>query len=169
MSSDPSRALLQITKHTVASLEYTLTNDSGEVLDTTSGRGPLAYVHGTESIIPGLESELDGKGAGDAFKIRIEPAQAYGERNDQMVQTVARDQMPDGELEIGMQLQAQNEDGGAFLVTVVEVGEAEVKLDANHPLAGVALNFDVKVLEVRAATSEEVEHGHPHGPGGHDH
>ena len=160
---------MEITKHSVAALEYTLTNDQGEVLDSTQGRGPLAYVHGTESIIPGLEAELEGKAAGDAFQVRIAPTEAYGERNEEMVQSVARDQLPTGELEVGMQLQAQSEGGDAFLVTVVEVGESEVKLDANHPLAGVALNFDVKVVEVRSASEEEIAHGHPHGPGGHQH
>jgi FKBP-type peptidyl-prolyl cis-trans isomerase SlyD len=160
---------MQITKHSVASLEYTLTNDQGEVLDTTSGRGPLAYIHGTESIIPGLEQELDGKQPGDAFQVRIDPASAYGERDENMVQSVARTQMPDGELEVGMQLQAQSDDGNAFLVTVTEVADDQVTLDANHPLAGVALNFDVKVVDVRTATEDELAHGHPHGPGGHDH
>ena len=159
---------MQITNHSVASLEYTLTNDEGEVLDTTSGRGPLAYIHGTESIIPGLERELDGKEAGAEFKIRIAPEEAYGMHDERMVQTVARDQMPDGELELGAQLQAQN-DQGSFVVTVIEVNEAEVKLDANHPLAGMALNFEVKVTEVREATEDELSHGHPHGPGGHEH
>ena len=160
---------MQITKHSVASLEYTLTNDQGEVLDTTSGRGPLAYIHGTESIIPGLEQELDGKQPGDAFQVRIDPAAAYGERDENMVQSVSRAQMPDGELEVGMQLQAQSDDGNAFLVTVTEVAGDEVTLDANHPLAGVALNFEVKVVDVRTATEDELAHGHPHGPGGHDH
>lgn len=160
---------MQITKHSVASLEYTLTNDEGEVLDSTQGRGPLAYVHGTESIIPGLERELDGKRAGDTFQVRIAPAEAYGERNEEMVQSVPREQMPADELELGMQLEAQGEDGQGFLVTVIDLSETDVVLDANHPLAGVALNFDVQVVDVRAATREEVEHGHPHGPGGHSH
>jgi len=159
---------MQIAKHTVVSIEYQLTTDEGEVLDTSSGHGPLAYVHGAGGIIPGLEAELEGKQQGDAFKVRIEPEQAYGLREDRMVQVVPRADLPPGVLEVGMQLQGQTE-GGSLVLTVVEVKEQEVLLDGNHPLAGIALNFDITVAEVRAATSEEVEHGHVHGPGGHEH
>ncbi len=160
---------MQITQNAVASIEYTLTDDSGEVIDTSKGQGPLTYLHGTGSLIPGLESELEGKGVGDAFKVRVEPDQAYGQRNDEMVQDVSRDQLPpDLDIQIGMQLQAQTEQG-MHVVTVVGVKEAQVRLDANHPLAGVTLNFDVEIVEVREATGEELEHGHVHGPGGHEH
>ena len=159
---------MQIAKHTVVAIEYSLTTDEGEVLDTSSGRGPLAYLHGVGGIVPGLEEELEGKEQGDAFKVRLEPDKAYGERDENMVQTVPRGELPPGELAVGMQLQAQNEQG-TFLLTIVEVGEEQVRLDGNHPLAGVPLNFEVTVGEVRAATSEEIEHGHPHGPEGHEH
>ena len=94
---------------------------------------------------------------------------AYGERDDNMIQTVTRDQMPEGaEIEVGMQLQAESE-SGVHVVTVVGVEENEIRLDANHPLAGVALNFEVKVVEVRDATADELKHGHVHGAGGHQH
>jgi FKBP-type peptidyl-prolyl cis-trans isomerase SlyD len=160
---------MEITKHKVALIEYELTDDSGEVLDTSKGRGPLGYVHGVGSLIPGLESELEGKTGGDAFKIRVEPENAYGERIDEMVQAVPRTEMPaDVDITVGMQFQAQTP-SGAHVVTVIELSDETVTLDANHPLAGVHLNFDVTVVEVREATEEEVEHGHPHGPGGHDH
>ena len=160
---------MQITKDTVASIDYTLTDDDGQVLDTSEGRAPLPYLHGRGGIIPGLEQELEGKQAGDAFKVSIEPENAYGPRNEQMVQTVPRTQMPEGmNPEIGQQLQVQGPNG-KFLVTVTEVNETEIRLDANHPLAGVRLTFDVTVREVREATAEELEHGHVHGPGGHEH
>jgi len=160
---------MEITKHTVATIEYELTDDEGEVLDSSQGTGPLTYVHGVGSIIPGLETELEGKTSGDAFKVRVAPENAYGERIDEMVQRVSRTQMPaDVEIEVGMQFQAQTADA-VHVVTVIEVDAENVTLDANHPLAGVPLNFDVKVVEVRPATEEEIEHGHVHGPGGHEH
>jgi FKBP-type peptidyl-prolyl cis-trans isomerase SlyD len=160
---------MQISKHTVAMIEYELTDDSGEVLDTSKGRGPLGYVHGVGSLIPGLESELEGKTGGDAFKVKVAPENAYGERVDEMVQAIPRSEMPaDVDITVGMQFQAESP-SGAQVVTVVGIDDETVTLDANHPLAGVSLNFDVQVLEVREASEEEIEHGHPHGPGGHEH
>jgi FKBP-type peptidyl-prolyl cis-trans isomerase SlyD len=160
---------MQITKHTVALIEYELTDDSGEVLDSSKGSEPLGYVHGVGSLIPGLESELEGKTGGDGFKVRIAPENAYGERNTEMVQAVPRSEMPaDVDITVGMQFQAQTPSGN-HVVTVVEIADETVTLDATHPLAGVSLNFDVTVVEVREASEEEVEHGHPHGPGGHEH
>ncbi|MHC5210469.1 MAG: FKBP-type peptidyl-prolyl cis-trans isomerase [Planctomycetota bacterium] len=160
---------MKIAKNAVAALEYTLKDDAGEVLDTSQGRDPLAYIHGIGNLIPGLEKELEGKGAGDELAVRIAAADAYGERDDNMIQTVTRDQMPEGaEIEVGMQLQAESE-SGVHVVTVVGVEENEIRLDANHPLAGVALNFEVKVVEVRDATADELKHGHVHGAGGHQH
>lgn len=160
---------MQIAKNTVAVLDYTLTDESGEVLDTSEGHGPLAYVHGVGMLIPGLEEELEGKVQGDTLKARIAPERGYGVRDEAMVQSVPREQLPDEvEIEVGMQFQARS-DHGMHVVTVVAIEGDAVELDANHPLAGATLHFDVEVLEVRAATSEEIEHGHVHGPGGHDH
>jgi FKBP-type peptidyl-prolyl cis-trans isomerase SlyD len=160
---------VQIQKHLVASIEYTLTDDGGQVIDTSEGRGPLTYLHGAGNLIPGLESDLEGKGVGDEFKTRIEPADAYGERNDAMVQDVPRDQLPgDMEIQVGMQFQAQGP-GGMQVVTVAGIEGDTVKMDGNHPLAGVTLNFDVKIVDIREATAEEKEHGHVHGEGGHQH
>jgi FKBP-type peptidyl-prolyl cis-trans isomerase SlyD len=161
---------LQITTNAVATIEYTLKNDEGEVIDTSSGRDPLAYVHGVGALVPGLEAELEGKKAGDSLSVRIPPEKGYGERHAAMIQEVPRQQLPaDPEPQIGMQFQARNEGGQTLILTVVAVEEETVKLDGNHPLAGVPLNFDVQVVEVREATSEELEHGHVHGPGGHAH
>ncbi|MEX1023943.1 MAG: peptidylprolyl isomerase [Planctomycetota bacterium] len=160
---------MQITKNAVASIEYTLKNDDGEVIDTSTGRAPLAYVHGKGSLVPGLESQLEGKAPGDKLEVRVAPEEGYGPRHEAMVQTVAREQLPpEPEPQTGMQFQAQTEQG-PLVLTVVDVAEDKVTLDGNHPLAGMALNFEVNVVDVREATPEELEHGHVHGPGGHQH
>jgi FKBP-type peptidyl-prolyl cis-trans isomerase SlyD len=165
---EPREPSVKIAKNAVTSIEYTLTDDDGSVIDTSEGGTPLAYIHGIGNLIPGLEKELEGKGVGDELKVHITPTDGYGERDDDMVQSVPRDQMPqDVDIEIGMQLQAES-DQGMHVVTVVAVEGDEIQLDANHPLAGVALNFDVKVVEVRDATAEELEHGHVHGADGHE-
>ena len=160
---------MQITKNAVALIEYELTDDAGEVIDTSKGGEPLAYLHGAGNIVPGLESELEGKASGDEFKVRITPENGYGDRHDEMVQDVPRTQFPeDTEVKPGMQFQAQGPQG-VQIVTIVGVEGDTVKLDANHPLAGVHLSFEIKVVEVREATAEELEHGHVHGAGGHHH
>ncbi len=160
---------MQIKENTVATIEYTLTDDSGEVLDTSRGSEPLSYIHGVGGLVPGLEAELEGKSAGDTLKVRIAPEDAYGERDEDLVARVPRSQMPGGaDLEVGMQFQASGPDGGE-VVTLVRVEDDAVWLDSNHPLAGMHLNFDVTVVSVRAATREEMQHGHVHGQGGHHH
>jgi FKBP-type peptidyl-prolyl cis-trans isomerase SlyD len=158
---------MQIAKDKVVSIEYTLKDDEGTLLDTSQGRDPLAYLHGAGNIIPGLEQALEGKQAGESLSVRIDPKDAYGERSDELQQVVPRQLFQGVEtLEPGMQFQAQAE-GGVQIVTVKAVEDDNVTVDANHPLAGVTLNFDVSVVEVRDANAEELEHGHVHGPGGH--
>ncbi len=160
---------MQITKNAVALIEYELKDDAGEVIDSSKGHDPLPYLHGAGNLIPGLESELEGKGSGDSFQVRIPPEQAYGERDERMVMDVPRAELPpDVDIQPGMQFQAEGPQG-AQVVTVAAVEGDSVKLDGNHPLAGVPLNFDVKVVEVREASAEELEHGHVHGPGAHEH
>ena len=160
---------MQITKNAVASIEYELKDDAGVIIDSSEGGEPLSYLHGAGNLIPGLESELEGQGSGDALKVRIDPENAYGLRHEERVQDVPRSELPEGvEIQPGTQLQAQGP-SGVQVVTVVAVEGEMVKMDGNHALAGVHLNFDVKVVEVREATAEELEHGHVHGPGGHDH
>jgi FKBP-type peptidyl-prolyl cis-trans isomerase SlyD len=128
-------AVMQIAKHTVATLEYTLTDESGEVLDASKGREPLAYVHGVGMLIPGLEEELEGKVQGDSLKARIEPDRGYGVRDEAMVQSVPRQQLPDEvEIEVGMQFQAQSEGD----VHVVKAG-AEYELIATNSMGAVCL------------------------------
>ncbi|MCB9897952.1 MAG: peptidylprolyl isomerase [Planctomycetes bacterium] len=161
---------MQITEHTVVLLDYKLTDDDGELIDASEDGQPLAYVHGTGSIIPGLERELDGKQDGDALSVRIAPEDAYGEHDETLLHTVARSQLPaEVEIEEGMQFEAESDEGEVQVLTVVEIDGEDITLDGNHPLAGVALNFEVKVVGVRQATAEEIEHGHVHGPGGHAH
>jgi FKBP-type peptidyl-prolyl cis-trans isomerase SlyD len=139
------------------------------VLDSSKGKTPLPYLHGHGGIIPGLEKELDGRSVGDEFNVKIEPKDGYGERNETLVQKVPRDQLAHiPELKAGVQLQAQTPQGQQ-IVMVSELSDSEATLDANHPLAGVTLHFEVKVATVRAATQEELDHGHAHGPGGAHH
>lgn len=160
---------MQITSGKVVSIDYTLTSDGGEVIDSSEGGQPLVYLHGNGQIIPGLEKALEGKEAGAELTVKVEAAEGYGLKDEKKLIVVPRDRIDGtGELKEGMQLQASN-GGGMQIVTVVKIAGDEVTIDANHPLAGVNLNFDVKVRDVRDATPEEIDHGHVHGPGGHHH
>ncbi len=159
---------MQIAQDTVVSLDYTLTNDDGEVLDASRDAEPLAYIHGQGQIVPGLEKALAGRTTGDAFTVRLEPGDAYGERDADLVQTAERAQFGGDEPEVGAQVRAEGPDGFQIL-TIVGVDGDVVTLDGNHPLAGIPLTFAVKVVGVRAATKQELTHGHAHGSGGHDH
>ena len=161
--------IMQIISGKVVLIDYTLTDDANTTLDTSKGREPLAYIHGSGQIIPGLEKALEGKTEGDNLNVRVAAEDAYGEKDDAKIVKVSRKQIQGvGDLKVGMQLQAAGEHG-AQVVTIVSVEEDNVTLDANHPLAGQNLNFDVTITEVRDATAEEVAHGHVHGPGGHHH
>jgi len=160
---------MKIAHEKVVSIHYTLTNGEGTVLDSSSGGQPLAYLHGFGNIIPGLENALEGKAAGDKLQVTVDPEQGYGARDERLVQAVPRSAFKGvDELAPGMQFQAQGPQG-TRLVVVTQVADDVVTVDANHPLAGQTLHFDVEVSEVRDATSEELEHGHVHGPGGHHH
>lgn len=160
---------MQIAKHKVVTIDYVLKDDQQNVLDSSEGAGGLSYLHGAFNIVPGLETALEGKTLNDEFSVRIEPAEAYGERDAEKVQTVPKDMFGDANIQVGAQYHAQGPDGDALVITVTDVSEAGVTVDGNHPLAGIALNFDVKVTELRDATEEEIEHGHVHGAGGHHH
>lgn len=160
---------MQISANKVVQIHYTLTNDDGEVLDSSKGQGPLAYIHGNGNIIPGLESALDGRIIGDKFQVTIPPEEAYGVRDDDLVQSVPREAFQGvDEILPGMQFHGQSPEG-LRLFTVMDVAGDEVILDGNHPMAGITLNFDVEVAGIRDATPEELDHGHVHGPGGHHH
>ena len=161
---------MQIGKGKVVSMDYTLTGPAGNVLDSSQGREPLVYIQGAGNIIPGLEQELEGKSVGDTLNVTIPAAQAYGERDDQMVQAVPREMFKGvPNIRAGMQLQAQASNGASRVVTITKVEDEQVTVDANHPLAGMPLTFDIKVVEVREPTDEEKRHGHAHSPGGHQH
>ena len=161
---------MQITKHKVATIDYTLTNPEGQVLDSSKGAQPLSYIHGVGGIIPGLESALEGKASGEKLTVTIPPEQAYGARNEQLVQSVPRKAFQGVQnVTPGMQFRAQGPDGQMQVVRVVAVDGDTIQVDANHPLAGVTLKFDVDVVSVREATQDELAHGHVHGPGGHHH
>ncbi|MEJ2534946.1 MAG: peptidylprolyl isomerase [Gammaproteobacteria bacterium] len=156
---------------TVVSFHYTLTADSGDTLDSTRDRGePMLYLHGANNIITGLEKALDGREAGESFQVTVPPEEAYGEARAPNVQRVSLKKLGvrPQQLKPGMILNLQTSQGPAQ-VTVLKVGRFNVDVDANHPLTGQPLHFDVEVLEVRDASEEEKSHGHAHGPGGHQH
>lgn len=154
---------MKIEKNKVVSINYTLKNGEGEVLDSSEGGEPLAYLHGQGNLIPGLETELEGRGEGESFHTEIEPSNAYGEYNDSLIADVPKDRFTGVEdISEGMEFQAQTSDGGSQVVRVTEVGDDSVKVDANHPLAGETLHFEVTVADVRDATEEEIDHGHVH-------
>lgn len=159
---------MRIAKHAVVSIDYTLTDAAGEVLDSSEGREPLAYIHGTGSIVVGLEEALEGKDKGASLKVSVPPAKGYGERDASLSQKVPRAMFDVEKVEPGMRFHAQA-DHGTHVVTVTAVDAESVTVDANHPLAGQTLNFEVKVVDVRAATEQELSHGHVHGAHGHDH
>ncbi|MEW6445305.1 MAG: FKBP-type peptidyl-prolyl cis-trans isomerase [Pseudomonadota bacterium] len=160
---------MQISQNAVVTLDYRLTNDAGEVIDSSEGHGPLAYLHGHGNIIPGLEQALEGRTIGDSFKVSIEPAMAYGEMNPALTQTLPSSMFGGvDQISVGMQFHAQT-DHGIEVVTVTAVEGDQVTIDGNHPLAGQTLHFDVTVREVREAQAEEIEHGHVHGEHGHHH
>lgn len=160
---------MQIAEKTVVQIHYTLKNDDGEVLDSSEGQEPLAFLCGAQNIIPGLEGALQGKQVGDKLDVRIEPSEGYGEVQEEMIQKVPHENFEgvDG-VEEGMQFMAQAP-WGEQPVTVIKVEDDGVTLDGNHPMAGEVLNFSVEVVEVRAASDDEMEHGHAHGAGGHHH
>ncbi len=141
-----------------AILEYRLEDDDGELIDSSDGEesGPIEYVHGYGQIVPGLEKALDGKKVGDSFTVVVEPEEGFGDRDEEAVFQIDRSELPD-DVEVGDEFVAEGPDGEEELLAVVELGDDFAIVDANHELAGVRLTYKVKVLEVRAATDEEVE------------
>lgn len=158
-----------IEENKVVSLNYTVKDDADQVIDTSEGGEPLLYLHGHNNIIPGLENHLKGKAAGDEFEVTVQPADGYGEYNEEMVQVVPRSAFEGVEsVEPGMVFTAQTQ-GGPVQLMVTGVEGDDITVDPNHPLAGKVLHFSGSVIEVRDASQEELDHGHVHGPGGHDH
>ncbi|MFZ2508095.1 MAG: peptidylprolyl isomerase [Steroidobacteraceae bacterium] len=160
---------MSVAPNKVVCIHYTLCDDAGVVIDSSSGREPLAYLHGTGNLIPGLEAALDGRAAGESLEVTIGPEQAYGLRDERLVQIVPRAKFGEiAALEPGMQLRTTGP-GGSRIVTVTRVERDLVTIDGNHPLAGKTLRFQVQITEVRQASRDELKHGHVHGPGGHRH
>lgn len=153
-----------IAPNKIVIFHYTLTNQGGEVLDSSQGQDPMPYLHGAGNIIPGLEAQMSGKKAGDKFTAVISPADAYGEFNPEAFIQVPRAQLPEGiEFQKGMQLLAQDENGGVMPIFMDGYDEATdiFTFNANHPLAGETLTFEVEIVEVQDATEAELAQGHP--------
>lgn len=160
---------MQIAANSVAYIHYTLTDDNGAVIDSSSGGEPLAYLHGAGNIVPGLEKALEGKQAGEKFSVKVAPEEGYGARDEAMVQQVPRRAFQGvKELKPGMRFNTQTAHGHATVVVTRVAGDM-VTIDGNHALAGQTLNFAIEITKVREATAEELMHGHVHGAGGHHH
>ena len=159
---------MKIAKERVALFHYTLKNDGGEILDSSEGEAPMAYLHGELNIVEGLENAMEGKQAGDKFDVSVEAAEAYGEYDESLVQPIPREQFGEHPVEVGNQFHADTAIGPR-VVTVIAIQDDQVVIDANHSLAGETLHFNIDVVEVREATKEELDHGHVHGAGGHHH
>lgn len=156
---------MQIAKHTAVVIDYVLKGDDGKVIDESSG-GQFNFLTGAQNIIPGLENALLGKTAGDELEVSIEPADGYGEVDPGRVQTVQREVFPEGvDIQVGAQFHGAGPDGNPVVVTVSSIDGDEIVIDGNHDLAGQILHFSVKIVEVRAATEDEISHGHIHGAG----
>ena len=155
---------MQITDHKVVSFHYTLTNDAGEVVDTTAGGEPLPYLHGEKEIVAGLEQALEGKSVGDKLKITLAAADAYGDLDPALVEIVSAEMFEGAEtLEAGMEFETELDNGDDEFVRIISVDGDNITIDGNHPLAGQNLTFDVEITDIRDASKEELEHGHVHG------
>lgn len=160
---------MEIMADRVVLIHYTLKDDKGEVIDSSAGGEPLAYIQGHGNLVAGLEKALEGKQDGNTVEVSIAPAEGYGVRDEKLIQRVPKRSLQGaGEIKKGQQFQARTEDGMRLFTVKAVVGDM-VTLDGNHPLADQTLNFDVEIVSVREATSEELEHGHVHGAGGHHH
>lgn len=159
---------MTVSKDKVVSIEYTLTGDDGSVIDTSEGRGALSYIHGHGNLVSGLEKELEGKEDGAAFNTSISPQEGYGDYDDGLLFSVPKERFNEfGDLEIGMQFQAET-DRGHQIMEIKSIEDESVLVDANHPLAGQNLHFEGTIVGVREATGDELSHGHVHEEG-HDH
>jgi FKBP-type peptidyl-prolyl cis-trans isomerase SlyD len=160
---------MNIGKESFVSFHFTLKDDAGKVLESSVGNDPLVYLHGTSSIVPGLEEALNGRKSGEKFNVVLPPEKAYGQRDERLIQRIPKTEFPNSErLKIGMQFQVDTK-GGPMVLTITGLDGNEVVVDGNPELAGATLHFDIEVTDVRQATAEELSHGHAHGPGGHHH
>lgn len=159
---------MQIAMNTVVSITYELRNSDGEVLE--SSQAPVSYLHGGyDNIFPRVEEELHGKSVGDSIELTLEPADAFGEYDEELVQMEPASAFPAKDLKVGMQFEGEDDTGDVLLYTITDIQDGKVIVDANHPWAGERVLFKATVTGVRAAGDEEVSHGHVHGEGGHHH
>ena len=165
-----SGANMKVGKDKVVLMHYTLKNDAGDVIDSSDGADPLPFLQGHGNIIPGLESALEGSKVGDKLDVSIEPEEGYGLRMKDAIQEIPSSALQGvDEVKVGMQLQSQDKDGNAFLVTVTKIEDDKITVDGNHPLAGQTLHFSVSIESIRKAETEELSHGHVHADGQHNH
>ncbi len=159
---------MKIADKCVVSMHYTLTDDDGQTIDTSRGNDPMPYLHGGNNIVPGLETALTDQEVGATITVSVQPEEAYGPVIPEAIATIPKDAFGEIEdIQPGMQFQANGPDGQVQVITVKEIQEDGILVDGNHPLAGKVLNFDVEIMDIREATAEELEHGHPHmGDGG---
>jgi len=163
-------ANMKVGKDKVVLMHYTLKNDAGDVIDSSDGGDPLPFLQGHGNIIPGLESALEGSKVGDKLDVSIEPEEGYGERIKDAIQEIPSSALQGvDEVKVGMQLQSQDKDGNAFLVSVTKIEDDKITVDGNHPLAGQTLHFSVSIESIRKAEAEELSHGHVHADGQHNH
>lgn len=160
---------MTVKENKVVSFHYTLSNQGGEQIESSKEREPMSYLHGANNIIPGLEKAMTGRSVGDEFQVTVAAAEAYGERNEDKLHRIPAKHFKNPNRLMPGQIVALQTQQGQMQVTVVKVGRFNVDVDANHPLAGQALTFDVEVTGIRDASEEENAHGHVHGPGGVDH
>ena len=161
---------MKVGKDKVVLMHYTLKNDAGDVIDSSDGGDPLPFLQGHGNIIHGLESALEGSKVGDKLDVSIEPEEGYGERMQDAIQEIPSSALQDiDEGKVGMQLELQDKDGNAFLVTVTKIEDDKITVDGNHPLAGQTLHFSVSIESIRKAEAEELSHGHVHADGNHHH
>ena len=164
---------MKIGRDSVVTLSYTLKDAQGEVIEES--KEPMTYLHGGYgNVFPLVEQALQDKGVGQGVRVKLEPSDAFGDYNDELLKVEQRTQFPEA-LEVGMMFEgipgdaAASDEDRATVFTVTDIADGKVILDGNHPLAGIGLLFECKVLSIRAASSEELSHGHVHGPGGHHH
>ena len=159
---------MQVGKDTVVEIEYQLFDTDGELIEKTESA--VAYLHGGHGgMFPAVEKALDGKNVGDTCRVRLVPEDGFGEYDAELVHVEPKDKFPEN-VQVGMQFTGEGEESGeAIVYTVTEIADDKVVVDGNHPLAGQTLHFECTIKGVRAASSEELSHGHVHGPGGHHH
>ena len=161
---------MKIGQNKVVTMHYKLSDKDGVTIDSSEGRDPLAYIQGIGALVPGLETELEGKVKEDNVKAVVQPEHAYGNRDESLIRVVPKSGFQgDEEMTVGMQVQIDTGEQGMAIATLTKIEGEDVTLDLNHPLADMELHFDVNIVDVREATKDELDHGHVHGPGGHHH